>query len=171
MQKTKLNKRGFTLIELLIVIGILGIIAAVVFVALDPGTRFADARDSRRWTDISAIIDAIKIDQVDNGGSYVSAVSGLTNGSVYMIGTAVTGCVPTDACDVTVTGDATCVTLAALVTEGYIGSIPISPDNPDTTTDSWDATLTGYTLSKAATGILTVAACDSENTTAIALTR
>src|SRR3989344_7417247 len=87
-----LSKAGFTLIELLIVIAIIAILAAVVFVALDPLTRFRDARDSSRWSDITAILSAIKVDQVDNGGSYIAVVSGLTAGEVYMIGTAVAGC-------------------------------------------------------------------------------
>ena len=44
------KRRGFTLIELLVVIAIISILAVVVFVALDPVTRFQDARDSRRPT-------------------------------------------------------------------------------------------------------------------------
>jgi prepilin-type N-terminal cleavage/methylation domain-containing protein len=174
MQKTKLNRRGFTLIELLIVIGILGIIAAVVFVALDPGTRFADARDSRRWTDISAIIDAIKVNQVDGDGAYITEIAdNMTTGvnDIYMIGTAATGCVPAGVCDVTVAGDAFCVDLTQLITDGHIGKIPVSPDNPDTAADVWDATLSGYTLQKTDKGIIIVSSCDSENTGSISITR
>ena len=63
----KFNK-GFTLIELLIVIAIIAILAAVVFVSLDPLTRFQDARDARRWTDVDAVLSAMKLDQVDQGG-------------------------------------------------------------------------------------------------------
>jgi prepilin-type N-terminal cleavage/methylation domain-containing protein len=35
------KNKGFTLIELLIVIGIIAVLAAFVFVALNPGARFA----------------------------------------------------------------------------------------------------------------------------------
>ncbi|EKD47532.1 MAG: hypothetical protein ACD_66C00019G0006, partial [uncultured bacterium] len=43
------TKKGFTLIELLIVIAIIAILAAAIFVALDPVTRFQEARDARRY--------------------------------------------------------------------------------------------------------------------------
>jgi prepilin-type N-terminal cleavage/methylation domain-containing protein len=164
------NKKGFTLIELLIVIAIIAILAAVVFVALDPLTRFQDSRDSARWSDITGVLGAIKIDQVDNGGSYLTAVSDMTAGSVYMIvdGTTATGCDDNNTyCDVNVTADTSCVNLAALVTEGYIGSVPVSPDGDGT----WLSTITGYTLQRDATGILTVRACESENTDAIEVAR
>ncbi len=155
--------RGFTLIELLIVIGILGIIAAVVFVALDPGTRFADARDSRRWTDISAVIDAVKVYQVDYEGSLPTDVAALTAGTNYIIGTAALGC-DSGCADVTPTA-AACANLEATATTniidgGYIGKIPISPTPAGGT--AYDATKTGYTISRDANNIITVSACDSE---------
>ena len=43
---------GFTLIELLIVIAILGILAAAVLVAANPGKRTKQARDAARKNDI-----------------------------------------------------------------------------------------------------------------------
>lgn len=160
--------RGFTLIELLIVIAIIGILAAVVFVALDPLTRFKDARDSSRWSDINALIGAIKLDQIDNGGFYISAVSGTATGSVYMIGTDVAGCDDYNAfCGVNVTNDTACVDLTGLVTEGYMGSVPISPNGLGT----WTAGHSGYTLQRASTGILTVRSCEAENTTTIEIAR
>ena len=59
------NKKGFTLIELLIVIAIIAVLAAAVFVALDPLTRFSDARDATRASDITQILSAIKIDNTN----------------------------------------------------------------------------------------------------------
>ncbi|MBU2541977.1 prepilin-type N-terminal cleavage/methylation domain-containing protein [Patescibacteria group bacterium] len=166
----KKNSAGFTLIELLIVIAIIAIIAAVVFVALDPLTRFRDARDSRRWSDASALMSAIKVDQVDNGGSYLTAITSVTDDVVYMIGTAVAGCDDAyDAgnCDSVVVNDTACVDLSGLVTGGYIGSVPVSPNGSAT----WTSSTTGYTLTKASTGILTIQACESENSDSISVSR
>lgn len=64
-QKKRLDHRvieiikGFTLIELLIVIAIMGILAAAILVAINPGKRMAQARDAQRKTDISAIANAL----------------------------------------------------------------------------------------------------------------
>jgi prepilin-type N-terminal cleavage/methylation domain-containing protein len=167
MSKQYNLQKGFTLIELLIVIAIIAIIAAVVFVALDPLTRFRDARDSTRWSDINEILSASKIDQIDNGGAYLDDISALTDGNVYMIGTDTTGCDDDNAsCDTNVTNDTACVNLTDLVSEGYLGSVPISPTGAVT----WSAGTTGYTLS-ATSSILTIRACESENTTEISVSR
>jgi len=51
---------GFTLIELLVVIAVLGILAAVVLVAVDPGARINEARDAGRKQDLSSLSQAIE---------------------------------------------------------------------------------------------------------------
>ncbi len=162
------NKRGFTLIELLIVIAIISILAAIVFVALDPASRFADARDARRYSDAAELLHAIKIDQVDNGGSYMAAIAATVSSEVNMIGTALAGCDDQNTvCDTDVTADDNCVDLTALVTDGYLGSIPISPNG----TGTWTASVTGYTLERRGNGILIIRACESENTSEIQVSR
>lgn len=55
----KTNNRGFTLIELLVVIGIIGILAAVVIIAVNPGRQFASARDTQRRADLYSLTNAI----------------------------------------------------------------------------------------------------------------
>jgi prepilin-type N-terminal cleavage/methylation domain-containing protein len=163
----KMNLRGFTLIELLIVIAIIAIIASVAFVALDPLTRFRDARDSSRWSDIAATMTAIKVDQVDNGGAYLTTITDdMTAGVDYMVGTASTGCnvTCTDVSGIAIGG---CIDLTGLVTEGYLGAVPISPNG----TGSWDATLTGYAIEKSSTGSITIQACESENSDPIYVLR
>ena len=54
-----MRQKGFTLIELLVVIGIIGILAAIVLVAVNPGRQFAQARDTQRRSDLYAITNAI----------------------------------------------------------------------------------------------------------------
>lgn len=166
--RKKRRARGFTLIELLIVVAIIAIIASVLFVALDPLTRFRDTRDASRWHDVTELAHAIVLDQVDNGGHYLGAIQSMTTGTVYMIGTCTGGATssPNFACDTGV-GSNSCVNLAGLVTEGYIAEVPLSPDGAG----SWFPSTTGYTLQTTTTGAITVRACESENSTEIFLAR
>lgn len=155
------NTKGFTLIELLIVIAIIAILAVVVFVALDPLTRFQKARDAQRYSDVIAILDAIKLDQIDNGGSYIAAVSGLTNGNFYTIGTCASG---GDTGCTAKTTQAACADITGIATEGYLPAIPMDPS-------TGAAAKTDYYISKAATGVITIGACDPEKATAISVSR
>lgn len=169
MKHTK--NKGFTLIELLIVIVIIAVLAAAAFVALDPATRFADSRDAARWTDVTAVLEATKVDQVDNGGSYLTEIEALTAGTNYLIGTATgVACDLAAAadCDVSITaGD--CVDLTGLSTEGYLAEVPVSPVGASTT--AWDGAMTGYYMTVNSNGSVTVGACESENTADISVAR
>ena len=158
---------GFTLIELLIVIAIIAILAAVVFVALDPLTRFQDARDSSRWSDVTALLSAIKIDQVDNKGLYLWAITNTVAGTEYMISSTTTsfGCNLT--CDVTIAATDDCVNLQGFVDEGYVGSLPVSPSG----VGNWSSIYTGYYIIKNSVGTITIGACESENVSSISVTR
>lgn len=153
--------QGFTLIELLIVIAIIVVLAAAVFVALNPAKRFQDARDSRRSSDVNNMVAALKTDQVDNGGTYLTSVAALTAGSAYMIGTDASGC--DSGCTATAT-QAACADLTGLQTEGYLGSIPKDPNGgTDEKTD--------YYIVRNSSGTVTVGACDPEGGSAISVTR
>ncbi|MFC1751367.1 type II secretion system protein [Pseudomonadota bacterium] len=65
---TSALQRGFTLIELLVVIGIIGILAAVVLVAVNPSRQFASARDTQRRSDLYAVTNAVYQYAAENGG-------------------------------------------------------------------------------------------------------
>lgn len=54
------KNEGFTLIELLIVIAILGVLAIIVFVAINPAQRQAQARDTGRISSVTQIGRALQ---------------------------------------------------------------------------------------------------------------
>lgn len=155
------SAKGFTLIELLIVVAVIAILAAVVFVALDPLQRFQESRDATRWTDVTAVLDAAKVDQVDNGGTYLATITALTAGSYYVIGTCAAGADTTCTAQTT---QAACADLAGLVTEGYLGAVPFDPS-------TGTAANTDYYIMRSAAGALTVGACDPEGGSAISVAR
>ena len=149
MKMAKQSLKGFKFIELLIVIAVIAILAAVVFVALDPLERFQDARDATRWSDADSILSAVKLDQVDNGGSYIAAVSGLVAGTYYMVGTCANGAA---GCTAQVV-NGTCADLTGLVTENYLASVPQDPS-------TGAAAQTDYYIMRSAGDVITVGACD-----------
>lgn len=73
-----MNKKGFTLIELLVVIAVLGILAAVVLVAINPAERLRAARDAGAKSDIGQIATALEAYFTDNNGTYPSTAQTLT---------------------------------------------------------------------------------------------
>lgn len=69
------KSKGFTLIELLVVMGIIAILVAVVAVAVNPGRQFAQARDTQRRADVSAVVSAIYQYATDNNGNLPTAIT------------------------------------------------------------------------------------------------
>jgi prepilin-type N-terminal cleavage/methylation domain-containing protein len=55
----KILDKGLTLIELLVVITILGLLATIIVVGVNPAHQFAKARDTQRETDLIAILSMI----------------------------------------------------------------------------------------------------------------
>lgn len=62
------SKRGFTLIELLVVIGILAVLLAITLVAINPARQFAQANNTQRSSDVSAILNAVHQFMAENNG-------------------------------------------------------------------------------------------------------
>lgn len=149
---------GFTLVELLIVIGVLAILASIVFVALNPLGRFENSRNARRWTDVTAILQAIKLHQVDNGGDYLSDIGDLSADLYYQIGA---GSSCNDACaNPTVVLQTDCIDLSELVDNGYLPSIPIDPNDTNASEDE-----TRYYMVRLSTGSIIVGSCSEEQGT------
>ncbi|MFH1170436.1 MAG: prepilin-type N-terminal cleavage/methylation domain-containing protein [Candidatus Vogelbacteria bacterium] len=153
-----MNKKGFTLIELLIVIAIIAILAGVVFVSLDPLKRFQDARNASRWTDVTAVLSAIKVNQVDNGGYYLWAVDNAAEDTNLQISNATTTTACNTSCSTVITAADDCVNLSGLVDAGVLAKLPVSPNGAG----SWDGVRSGYYMSRNKNGSITVGACDAE---------
>lgn len=152
-----LSNKGFTLIEILLVIGIIAVLATVVIVALDPATRFADARDSRRLSDIQSILSAAQQYLVDNQGTLPSGIDTFER----QIGTAVNVCeVEGDICTINASG---CLDLGGALAR-YLKSIPYDPGDGS-------AARTRYSIRVDENNIVTVTACDSTDTTISSVSR
>ena len=156
----KQDQKGFTLIELLIVIVILAILAAIIFVAVDPATRFGDARDARRRSEVVSILNAVLKYQVDNDGDLPTGIDAVTASS-QVLGTSGSGC---DSTCTDATTVAACVDLTTPLVDTYLAAIPIDPD-------TGTAANTDYYINQTAGGRLLVGACDPENAGAISVTR
>lgn len=134
------NQKGFTLIELLVVIGILAVLLAITLIAINPQRQFQQANDTKRRSDVNAILNAVHQYLIDQRG----VITGLGTISVDPL-------LPTAIAD-TGTTTAFCT---ALVTE-YIAALPSDPQQGDGSdiTDvecgagAWD---TGYEIYRTTT--------------------
>jgi prepilin-type N-terminal cleavage/methylation domain-containing protein len=138
------TQSGFTLIELLVVIAIIAILSTVVFVALDPVKRFADARDSRRWNDVNSILTAVHQHIVDNDGDLPLV---LTTGQAS---TEIGSC-------------GSCDNVAASLS-AYLKTMPLDPT-------SGTAVNTGYFVEVNSNNIVTVSAPNAEGSNVVQVSR
>ncbi len=151
--KTKYQTpKAFTLIELIIVIAIIAILAAAIFVAIDPARRLHEARNARRQSDVATIVEALKQYQVDNDGDHYSQIVNLQEDVYHIIGQAALVCEPS----CTAIGDTavTCVDLRDMGSN-YLSEVPMDP-KIGTPQRTW------YYLLKDSNGAITVGACEPE---------
>ena len=176
--------KGFTLIELLIVIGVLGVLAAIILVAVDPAKRLKQARDARRSSEVNAILNAILNYTVDNKGTLPVSIDAVTTNS-QIIGTGTscgsgpygsgTNTVIEVFCSeaaggITVTS---CADLTTDLVDKYISEIPIDPkgSDDDVATVTYDAVRTGYYVQRTANGRVEIGSCAPEDATSIKIRR
>jgi prepilin-type N-terminal cleavage/methylation domain-containing protein len=75
------NRKGFTLIEILVVIGILAVLFAIVLIAINPARQFSQANNTKRRSDVNAILNAIHQYAADNHGALPAGI-GTTTGII-----------------------------------------------------------------------------------------
>ncbi len=160
------RQKGFTLIELLVVIGIIGILAAIVLVAVNPGRQFAQARNTTRQSDLIQITNAIYQFASENNGN-LPGTSWDTNGAPNFPTTATPIGTGTGAFDLASAGardvGGTGVKAGTSISPTYIAEMP---KDPQTGTDAD----TGYTV-MVANSRVTATAPDAELGATISVTR
>lgn len=78
MQRLKppgISSRGFTLIEIIVVLGLIGIIVATTFAALNPITQLQKSNDAHRKTDLESLQHALELYYQDNDRYPTSTVN------------------------------------------------------------------------------------------------
>lgn len=153
--------KGFTLIELLIVIVIISVLAGIIYVAVDPATRFGDARNARRRAEVVSILNAVLRYQVSNNGALPAGIDSLPL-SNQVLGTAGSGC--DSGCTNGGTTLAACLDLTSALVDAHLAAIPVDPSTGLVTN-------TGYYLNRTTNGRILVGACTPENSATINVTR
>ncbi|MEK7136908.1 MAG: type II secretion system protein [Patescibacteria group bacterium] len=152
-------RRGFTMIELIIVVAMIAIVVSAVFVAVDPARRLSATRNTSRWTDARAILEAIKTYQVDHGGSLPRtsvAIDSLSE-SVQLIGNSTSSCEDLASfCPGVSFPKAQCYAsgLKGDLTP-YLKRLPVDPGNGSPAD-------TRYYVNRNSDGLIVVGACDEE---------
>lgn len=151
------NQKGFTLIELLVVIGILAVLLSITLIAINPNRQFGQANNTKRRSDVNAVLNAIGQYMADNRGTVPAGIDAT---------------VRTISNDTAVTNRAD---LCALLVPTYLAQLPIDPQtNNGTPPASCSATYnTNYTvvLSSSDSRVTVAAPAVQNNEAAITVTR
>ncbi len=148
------GRKGFTLIELLVVIGILAVLLAITLIAINPARQFSQANNTKRASDVNAILNAVGQFAADSRGTLPA---GITTSALTVADAAAGGA---DIC--------------ADLTTQYLAALPVDPltNNGQPITNCAVAYTTNYTIVRsAADNRITVAAPAAELGATISVTR
>lgn len=145
--KKSSGRKGFTLIELVVVIGILAILLAIVLIAINPSRQFKQANDTRRRSDVNAVLNAVGQYYADHKGVLPSGVT---------------------TTDQAIKFDA--ANICSDIMPDYISALPVDPTKGSGITDCSTEYDSGYNIIKDSAGRVTVSAPGAELGT-ISITR
>lgn len=137
------KNKGFTLIELVVVIGIIAVLVSIVLVALNPSKQFKQANNTKRGSDVTAILNAVQHYAASNRGVYPAGIT-------------------TSAQTIEKNGG---IDICSLLVPTFIAALPVDPltNNGTTITNCGSAYNTNYTILKGATNSrITVSAPGAE---------
>jgi prepilin-type N-terminal cleavage/methylation domain-containing protein len=134
---SKQLQRGFTLIELLVVIGILALLLAITLIAVNPARQFSQANNTKRSSDVNAILNSINQYMAENKGSLPAGIT-------------------TTAQTITPASTASFTSFCLALVPNYIAALPVDPLTNNGTpvqatqcTGSWS---TGYVVQQLSGG-------------------
>src|SRR3989338_4847820 len=176
--------KGFTLIELLIVIAIIGCLAAAILVAVDPVKRIQDARNSKRWSEVNGVLNAILTKQVDDRRLFTGTAGTPVVASIDGVQVIVRTAPPGSAC--TTSGNkplcpgqtlsdlgVACVAdLSDLKTGGFIAELPLDPTTETIATGPGIGdNNTGYFIHATSNGRVEIGSCWPDQSAVISVKR
>lgn len=154
------NQKAFTLVELLLAIAIMGILASIVIVAINPGKQMGDARNTQRKFDVNTLLNAFGQYSIDANGYFQPRdLDGTPLSSSCAVG-------PTamKLCKATIT-HSECISAGCAwsrhLSGAYISNIPEDPD--DTESGVNEDLMVDYLVRSIAPGRFEVVAPNAEN--------
>jgi prepilin-type N-terminal cleavage/methylation domain-containing protein len=158
MKTAQHKQQGFTLIELLVVIGILAILLAITLIAINPARQFSQSNNTKRSSDVNAILNSINQYMADNKGALPPGIT-------------------TTAQTIQPAATSAFTTFCQALVPQYIAALPVDPltnnGTPIQSTDCTGTWSTGYTVQQLSGGSnrMTVAAPAAELGATISVTR
>lgn len=140
--------KGFTLIELLVVITLMVILATTYFLVANPGGQLAAARNTTRFNELQAIMQAIRSNVGDQANGQFSCSSGPLPTSTPL--------------DMSSGGGTSTYNIAPCLIPTYLYALPFDPSAPGAHYASVSDYDTGYTIMIDSSGTITLNAPSAE---------